>query len=79
MKAASFLANGIIGGYTAFAADIKFVVIGTSVVIGEYILTIYDASWSTKEINKQGLRKHKHKHVNGAPPQMLIGSYNARF
>ena len=54
-------------------------VIGTSVVIGEYILSMYDASWSTKEINQQGLRKHKHKHVNGAPPQMLIGSYNARF
>ena len=30
-------------------------------------------------IHQQGLRKHKHKHVNGAPPQMLIGSYNARF
>jgi hypothetical protein len=55
------------------------VVIGTSVVIGEYILSVYGASWSTKEIDQQGLGKHKHKHVNGAPPQMLIGSYNARF
>ena len=54
----SFLANGIIGGYAAFAADIKFVVIGTSVVIGEYILSVYGASWSTKEIDQQGLGKH---------------------
>ena len=54
----SFWANGIIGGYTTFAADIKFVVIGTSVVIGEYILSVYDASWSTKEIDQQGLGKN---------------------
>ena len=78
MKAASFLANGIVGGYTARHGH-QICGDRNQCRIGEYILSIYDASWSTKEINQQGLRKHKHKHVNGAPPQMLIGSYNARF
>ena len=83
LKAVGFFANAVIGGNLVVAAiytkkhSKQMAVIGISMVLTGYILSIRDASLSAEKINRK--RLDANYNIKSAPPQILIGSYNLRF
>ena len=87
LKAVGFLANGFLGASTfmggALSDDDTMAVIGASMVLGRYILSIINANLPTKKINAMKLKKYQPEDTstsfNYIPHQGLIASYNLRF
>ena len=67
----------------ALSDDDTMAVIGASMVLGRYILSIIDANLPTKKINAMKLKKYQPEDTstsfNYIPHQGLIASYNLRF